>query len=142
LKNFKKYVGKKFRLRRKELALGSQGELAKTLHIDTARISDWERGVHLPEGTNREALLKALDADESLIDIPDDFPDPAGQKLSDLSVSEFRKELGASRKPLTADEKALLRLFEEAGPDLSKPIIDSIKNMISLKSAAPSKKRK
>ena len=68
MKNFKKLVGEKIKRLRLAREL-TQEQLAAHLGIDKARVSDWERGEHLPEGALKAALLKRLKSDESLIDI-------------------------------------------------------------------------
>lgn len=92
MKNFKKLVGKKIRKRRDDLGLG-QEEIADFLNTETARVSNYERGVHLPEGKLKAKLLKILKAEESLLDIDEKDSKPP---------------------PLTPDEAEFIRLFRVA----------------------------
>ena len=84
LKNFKRLVGQKIQERRVQMGFKTQGALAEKLGIDTSRVSDWERGAHLPQGKLKDELLKLLKSDESLIDI--DLDDSPGEPPSEVQA--------------------------------------------------------
>jgi transcriptional regulator with XRE-family HTH domain len=97
LKNFKRLVGQKIKLRRLELGINSQGKLADMLGIDTARVSNYERGVHLPEGEIKSNLLHALKADESLFDIPETLATPP-QTVGNMTPTELEELVARASK--------------------------------------------
>ncbi len=62
-------IGQKIRRRRIEKGFATQAELAKKLGTDQSRVSRWERGENLPDEMYHDALLEALESDDSLLDI-------------------------------------------------------------------------
>lgn len=91
---YKKIIGGKIRARRLELGIKTQEALGRLLDVDQSYVSRWERGLHLPEGKHRDALLRVLKADESLLDVIIDKY-AKGKKIADMTgdeVVEFIKE--------------------------------------------------
>lgn len=83
MENWKKKIGQKIRKRRIEKGFSSQGKLAEKLEIDTARVSDWERGEHIP-AKHKAKLFKILEIDDLYLREEEEKPAPTLPTKNDL----------------------------------------------------------
>lgn len=84
-----KMTGQKIAQLRKEKGL-TQGDLAQTLHVSTAAVSKWERGLNFPDLTLLEPLAEALGANAAeLLGLENA---PAAEVIRDMAaISEQTK---------------------------------------------------
>lgn len=106
MENFRKYIGKKISTKRNILGF-TQGVLASKIGTEQARISNWERGAHLPDEQSQEALKELFKVDNNFFDL-----ELSGDQIDLLSILPSLEEdqieiiIGVARKFASTNNKA------------------------------------
>ena len=87
--NFKDYIGKKIKKRRKQLGFKTQKDLAAALGTDESRVSRWESGQNIPDRTFKKVICKVLKVDMQFFESIENNDEDASNKSTPELISSI-----------------------------------------------------